>query len=547
MQSVMNHNFSGVPSVSIPRSRFTRDHGYKTTFNADRLIPVFTDEVLPGDTMNLKATMFCRMATPIAPILDNLFLDTFYFFVPNRIIWDNWEKFNGAQEDPGDSIDFVVPVLTAKSGGHLNGSLSDYFGIPTLEDGVTPNALHYRAYNLIYNEWFRDQNLQDSSTVLKTDGPDPHTNYFVRHRCKRHDYVPSALPWPQKGDAVDIGIAGNAAVIGDGTTLGLTNGTTEYGLITSDQGNVNAMLSGGTPALGDAVAASGGDTGPFMVNDGKIGVSATAANSGLIADLSTADAVTINQLRQSFQIQKMLEKDARGGTRYTEILRTHFGVTSPDFRLQRPEYLGGSSTPFIISPVAQTQMSDAAVESGGSPTPQGNLAAYGLMANKNKGFSKSFVEHGVIIGLVNVRADITYQQGLHKMWSRQTRYDFYWPSFAHLGEQAVLNQEIYFNQADGFNQDAFGYQERYAEYRYKPSLITGGFRSNETTPLDFWHLSQDFGTRPALDDTFILSDTPMARVQAVTTEPSFLFDAFFDYKCVRPMPVYSVPGKIDHF
>jgi len=513
MKTVMEHQFSEVPKATIERSSFDRSHGVKTTFDAGYLVPILVDEALPGDTFNTNMTAFARMATPIFPIMDNVYMDTHFFAVPVRLIWDNWKKFNGEQIDPGDSIDYTVPTMTAPGAGYSNQTLHDYFGIPTGVGNLEHNSLWHRAYNLIYNEWFRDQNLQDSVQVDKGDGPDTYTNYTLLKRGKRHDYFTSCLPWPQKGDSVDLPL-GTSATIHHSANDG------DYVSVYSDTNTAYKRLGS------DLTWVSGA------------GTAGTEANR-LYADLTNATAATINQLREAFQIQKLLERDARGGTRYTEIVKAHFGVTSPDARLQRPEYLGGGSTPVNVTPIEQTSSTDAT-------SPQGNLAAMATASLTNHGFTKSFTEHCVILGLVSVRADLTYQQGLNRMFSRQTRYDFYWPALSHIGEQAVLNKEIY---ADGSAADdnVFGYQERYAEYRYKPSMITGKFRSNDAQSLDAWHLSQEFSSLPGLNSTFIEENPPLDRVIAVPSEPHFIFDSYISMKCARPMPVYSVPGKIDHF
>jgi hypothetical protein len=533
MKSVMVHQFSQIPRVSIPRSTFNRSHAYKTTFDAGYLVPFYVDEALPGDTFRCNATLFARLATPIVPVMDNMFLDTFFFAVPIRLIWQNWQKFNGEQESPGDSTDYLVPEVGCPSGGWPSGSLADYFGIPIGVE-VSVSALWFRAYNLVWNEWFRDQNLQEPVKVSTGDSTDLYTDYTLLRRGKRHDYFTSALPWPQKGPGVELPLGTSAPVWGSGHALGLHSGVHPGGLQSySGTLKVNQYAANSVPGT-----VPGQDN---IVNTGSVGVfeKADGIESGLYADLSSATAATINSLRQAFQLQRLMERDARAGSRYTEIIRSHFGVVSPDHRLQRPEYLGGRSTRITIAPVQQTSSTDAT-------SPQGNLAAYGVAADSGHGFTRSFTEHCVIIGLVNVRADLTYQQGLNRMWSRRTRWDFYWPALAHLGEQAVLNKEIY-AQGTSADNDVFGYQERWAEYRYYPSLITGQFRSTYETPLDVWHLSQKFNTLPTLSAQFIRDDPPVDRVIAVPSKPQFLLDTYVDLQCARPMPVYSVPGLIDHF
>lgn len=522
-----NADFSSVPGPEVPRSQFNRSHGYKTAFDAGYLVPVFVDEVLPGDTCSLSMTTFARMATPKTPVMDNLYCDVFFFFVPNRLVWTNWERMNGAQDNPTDSTDYLVPHITSTaigSGGYAIGSIHDYMGLPTGVDSYNHSALWHRAYNLIWNEWFRDQNLQNSVTVNKGDGPDSPSTYTLLKRGKRHDYFTSSLPWPQKGPAVELPLGMSAPVVANGSAPVFTSAHsgTDRNLEWTGAANNPIRGSGATIAFNETLS--------------------FGAQTGLQTDLSSATAATINQLRESFQLQKLFERDARGGTRYIEILKAHFGVISPDFRLQRPEYLGGGSTMINMSPIPQTSSTDAT-------TPQGNLAAMGTFSHSGVGFSKSFVEHGVLIGLVNVRADLNYQQGLNRMWSRETRYDFYWPAFSHLGEQTVLNKEIYCQGAAGGADDdlVFGYQERYAEYRYKPSQITGIFRSTAASTLDSWHLAQKFTSLPVLNSTFIQENPPIDRVVAVPSQPDFLFDAAFTYKCARPMPVRSVPGLIDHF
>lgn len=532
------HLFSQIPSTQIPRSVFDRSHGYKTTFNSGYLVPFYVDEVLPGDSFKLTATLFARLATPIVPFMDNLYLETFFFFVPNRLVWDNWQKFNGEQKNPTDSTDFLIPTV---SGTNVqNQTLWDYFGLPTNVDKVLKvNALPFRAYNLIFNEWFRDENLQESLKVPTGDGPDVLSDYSLVRRGKRHDYFTSCLPWPQKGPGVEISIGGSADVsIPAGNSLGQIALNESGALTVFPYAKTYRLDTGSRSHVIDSFYlqnSEGSSPGPAsFVN---VGVTIPALTG--TANLSTATPISINDLRQAFQIQKLYERDARGGTRYTEILRSHFGVISPDARLQRPEYLGGSSARISINPVQQTSATN-------ETTPQGNLAAFGVASDSFHGFSKSFVEHGYIFGFVNVRADLTYQQGLNRMWSRQGRFDFYWPVLAHLGEQAVLNKEIY-AQGTADDDKVFGYQERYAEYRYYPGQITGKFRSTDPQPLDSWHLAQKFSSLPTLSSQFIQDNPPVERVVAVQDEPQFLFDSYIRLKCARPMPVYSVPGLVDHF
>lgn len=521
------HTFSRSPQASIQRSSFNRSFTHKTTFDAGLLIPVLVDEALPGDTFNLNMTAFCRMATPIFPIMDNLYLDTFFFSVPYRLVWDNWEKFNGYQVNPGDSTDYLIPQIDTVTDAIQTGDLADYMGIPVGVNGLKFNALHFRAYNLIWNEWFRDQNLQTSVDVETGDGPEGDDYYDLLPRGKRHDYFTSCLPFPQKGPAVELPIATSAPVIIDSTS-------TNNQLVRSASAG-HALYGASVGGFNSDSSSRFRDTGTnFVLLD---------PNGTYVADLSSAAAVTINDLRLAFQTQKLYERDMRGGTRYTEVIKAHFGVTSPDMRLQRPEYLGGGTTPIIVNPIAQTS-------STSGTNALGRLAAYGVCAPQGHGFTKSFTEHELIIGLVSVRADLTYQQGMERMWNRRTRLDYYWPALSHIGEQAVLNQEIYAT-GTSTDEDVFGYQERYAEYRYKNSLVTGLFRSNATTgtPLDSWHLAQDFADLPYLNSEFIVENPPMARILALTEQPNsqFLFDCAFNLKCARPMSVYSVPGLVDHF
>ena len=540
MKSVMKHDFSRAPSAEIPRSVFNRSCGLKTTFDAGYLVPIYVDEALPGDTHKLHATLLARMNTPVVPIMDNLWLETFFFAIPNRLVWENWERFCGAQDNPGDSIAYTVPTMTAPAGGgHAIGSLSDYFGLPTEINSFEHISLVHRCYNLIYNDWFKSQDLIDDVVVDTGDGPDDTTDYALLRRGKRHDYFTSALPWPQKGDAVEISLGTSAPVYGDGNSLGLTSdpGNDTFGLYQNSSTNLAAYTSAYNQALPHTTGAGSGAS----LND-AIGV-VTSGASGLMADLSAATASNVNDLRESIQIQRFLERAARGGTRYKELILSMFNVRSDDARLDRPEYLGGSSTRIYITPVEQTSATDTNTS---SDTPQGNLAAYGVTTDSFHGFTKSFTEHCYIIGLVNVRADLTYQQGCPRMFSRSTRYDYFWPAFSHLGEQPIYVKELY-AQGDANDDTVFGYQEAYADYRYKPSQITGAMRSTATTNYDFWHLSEEFTTLPVLNETFINDDPPIDRIVAVNTEPDFLLDVYFDNRTARPMPMYSVPGLMDHF
>lgn len=532
-KSVNQHQFAMIPRADIPRAAFNRETSHKTTIDGGLLYPFFLDEVLPGDTFNFSATLFGRLSTPLVPFMDNVYADTFFFFVPNRLVWDNWVKMNGEQDNPGDSISFVTPTQTSPAAGYAPLTLQDYFGLPTVGQldaagsGYTHSALPLRAYNLIWNQWFRDENLQNSVIVDKDDGPDNPADYVLKRRGKRKDYFTSALPFAQKGAAVLLPLGSKAPISGLGVAP--------------------SAASAGASTIKDSTTTAAGVSYPFLYNSSSVNLVARATQAGagslpdIYADLSQATAATINQIRQSFQIQKLLERDARGGTRYSELLQSHFGVTPQDYRLQRPEYIGGGSTPVNVSPIAQTQATGAS----GTATPLGQLAAMGTVLARN-GFSYSALEHGHIIGLVSIRADLNYQQGVRKLWNRSTRYDYYMPEFAMLGEQAILNREIY---ARGTSQDTavFGYQERWAEYRYFPSMITGQFKSTTASPLDIWHLAQRFTSLPTLNDTFIQDNPPISRVVAVPSQPQFLMDIYMKIRTVRPLPLYSVPGLVDHF
>ena len=519
--SHMRHNFGYSPVPKIQRSTFDRSHTHKTTFDSGLLIPIFHDEVMAGDTVKFRMSALIRLATPIHPIMDNMQCKVECWFVPYRQVWPNIVKMYGEQDQPGDSTDFLVPQVQLGPEGEQ--SLFDYMGIPLQTGSINVSALPFRCFNHIYNEGYRDQNLQQPAVVQKDDGPDVRANYPSRKRAKGYDYFTGCLPWAQKTEAVELPLGDLAPIIGIGM---LTTGSFVAGDV-----NVNETKTPNVTypsSISTSVAA-------------RMSVRGTGSTPEIYADLSEATASPVNLVRTAFQVQRIFERDARGGTRFPEILRSHFGVLDPQMLvLQRPEYLGGGSFPIQISPVPQTNAT------AGATTPQGNLAAVGTGIGNAIGFTRSFTEPGHIFCIISAVADLTYQQGLERMWSRRSRFDFFWPSLAHIGEQPVLSKEIFADGSEN-DDDVFGYQEAWADYRYKNSRISGKFRSKATGTLDAWHLAQEFSARPVLNSGFIEENVPVARVVAVQSEPQFLCDAYFNYIHTRPMPVRSIPGFIDHF
>lgn len=542
-------------NLDMSRSKFPRHSSVKFSFNVGDVIPFYVDEVLPGDTFNVRTSKVVRMQSLLTPIMDNIYLDYYFFFVPNRIVWDHWRELNGENRESAwaQTTEYEVPQVTAPTGGWNVGTIADYMGIPTGVANISVNAMPFRAYAMICDEWFRDENLVDPLYISKGDavttGVNTRTNpgdYAAGGQpfiaAKFHDYFTSALPSPQKGPDVGIGLTGSFNVVGNGNPVRFAainsdlddtpNGTITPGIgISSANNNGRVVTSGIETADNGSVkwavptaAQFAGDVLPFME-----------------VNLGDVNAVTINALRMAFQMQKLYEKDARGGTRYIEILKAHFGVTSPDSRLQRPEYLGGSRVPININQVVQTSET-------GTGTPQGNTAAYSVTTDSHKDFTKSFVEHGFVIGVCVARYTHSYQQGIERFWSRKSRFDYYWPVFANIGEQAILNKEIY-AQGNATDDEVFGYQEAWADYRYKPSRVAGEMRSAAAQSLDVWHLADDYTALPSLSAGWIQENkTTVDRVLAVSEQNAnqLFCDIYIENYTTRPMPVYSIPGLVDH-
>lgn len=536
------YNFAQNPQVGVSRSRFQRNSDNKTTFNTGDLIPIYLDEVLPGDTHQIDVACVMRMATPIFPVMDNAYCDFYFFFVPNRLLWQHWKEFMGENKETAwtPKTEYSVPQVTAPTGGWAEGTLADYLGLPTKVEGISVSALPGRAYGLIYNEWFRNQNITqptlvevtDATTTGKNDGSATNDSAITLAKplkaAKVFDYYTGALPEPQKGEPITLPMNGNATI----KPYDLVTNK-ELGWQGTDNNHPVSDFNFYTPEEGENLNYTKDFT---ATTRGTSGGTKTVA---LRADLSSVTAATINQLRQAFQIQKLLEKDARGGTRYREVLREHFGVISPDSRMQIPEYLGGYRLPINVSQVIQTSSTNGT-------SPLGNTAALSVTTMNKPMFTKSFTEHGFIMGLAVVRTDQTYQQGIERMWSRKGRYDYYWPVLANIGEQAILNKEIY-AQGNTADEEAFGYQEAWADYRYKPNKVTGLFRSNAAQSLDAWHYAQDYDALPTLSTAWMeQTDTEMKRTLAVQSQPDFIADFYFMNKTTRCMPVYSIPGLIDH-
>jgi len=537
-KSIMNPKFGNLPDVRVNRSMFNRSHGWKGTFDSGYLIPIYVDTALPGDTFSADLTAVTRLLSPLKrPMMDNIYMDFFFFSCPYRLLFDNFKKMMGEQVDPGDSISYTLPQMTIPGGGITEASMGHYFGLPLgVATMASPNSLHFRMYNKTYNEWFRDQNVQDSVTVDTGDGPDTLSNYVLLKRGVRYNYFNQMIPSPQKGDAVELPIGSTAPVMGDGKVPRMTDGTAEFGWYTTAAASATHWSDAHDQvSVGDIETPSGYPA----TNYKGVGFSQTSGRGGLVADLAGATAATINEWREANQLQAYLEIDAVSGTRYPEWIYGHFGVSSPDQRQQRVEFLGGGTLPITVSTVEQQS------ESG--TTKQGFLTGHAHGQRGGVRWSASFTEHTCLLGLVNVRCDLTYQQRLDRMWTEQTREDLYVPVLAHLGEQVVLTQEL-FCDGSGTDDDVLGYVPRWDHLRSKVSIVTGALSSYAATPLDMYHLAQDYGvTAPVLNDTYMTDDPPIARIQAVTSEPDWIMDLNIDLKCVRPIPVRAIPGMGKHF
>lgn len=546
--------FSQLPDVNISRSTFDRNMSHKTTFNAGRLVPFYIDEVLPGDTHSVTTSKLVRLQTMLTPIMDNIYLDTYYFFVPNRIVWEHWRELMGENRQSAwlSDIEYEVPIVTPPSGGWIKGTIADYLGVPTgIESSDGVSCLPFRAYAKIVDDWFRDQNLQDPVLIPLDDvnvvgvNSDNYITDLVKGgmpfvAAKYHDYFTSCLPAPQKGPDVTISTVGGLIPVVPNAVLHDSSFYPKVNTTFSDLSSNSTILTGGA----EHFLGIGRDDGRMVQGESStagLSTDSTVAFNNLYADISTLTVATVNQLRMAFQVQKLYEKDARGGTRYIEVLKSHFGVISPDARQQRSEYLGGNRIPINVNQIIQTSES--------AETPQGTLTGQSYTLDNNRDFTKSFTEHGFVIGVCVARYDHTYQQGLERFWFRRDRLDFYWPVLANIGEQAVFNREIFLSGDSSVDGEVFGYQEAWADYRYKTNRVSGEMRSSSPTPLDSWHLADEYSTTPALSSSWIQETAVnLDRVLAITSDVSdqFFCDIYVRNRCTRPMPMYSIPGLIDH-